>query len=376
MRSRLPSDMRPGTRAGPDDAGPVLVLGFAGLIWVVVHHFRDHLGLALEHSSGLVAKGYIGASLYFIATGYLLARRHAQGRQNLNGRYRTVLWTWLSEVYPLHLAALALMAVLFAIARLVGVPDGRQAFDLADIPANLLLVQAWGVLDADRWNFPSWLVSAEWFGLLAYPLTARLAFRTSPNAAATVILAVLLFGAMFALAARYGVLFTDMSVQIGALETVPAFLLGTGLYRLGSDRDLARPTALALMGASALWIVSAAMLRLSDLVIWPALGLLTYAVSETHKRSTACRACGLLSRLSTLSYPMLLLYLPVDIVYFRLARRLFPHPDGVIAWGIWLGVFPTLLLVAWTAYILWQRPWSRWLRSHSPFRAPETAPQP
>ena len=48
--------------------------------------------------------------------------------------------------------------------------------DLAALPANLLLLQAWGFTDQLTFNYVSWSMSAEWFCYLTLPVVV-LAFR-------------------------------------------------------------------------------------------------------------------------------------------------------------------------------------------------------
>ncbi|HUZ13880.1 MAG TPA: hypothetical protein VMU93_13660 [Caulobacteraceae bacterium] len=149
----------------------MLAVQFLAVAWIVVNQFRDHLGLDAGARSGLVAKGYIGAGLFFVAGGFLLAA--CRGARPLSGRFGGVLWRRLAFLYPLHLIVLGAMAAALLMAPVVGDPLHRASFAPGDLPANLLLVQAWGAVRTDSWNFPSWLISADWFSYVAYPATGR-----------------------------------------------------------------------------------------------------------------------------------------------------------------------------------------------------------
>ncbi|HUZ13881.1 MAG TPA: hypothetical protein VMU93_13665 [Caulobacteraceae bacterium] len=165
---------------------------------------------------------------------------------------------------------------------------------------------------------------------------------------------------MFLLAAGQGVLFTDMTTRIGALQTVPAVLLGTALWRLHGELRLP-PSAGALIGALALaWIVAASAWRLSDLAIWPAFGPLVLGLAAAAASKRLSRAARGFAALGRLAIAMQLVYLPVDIVYFRAAHLLLGEPRGWVAWLALLGVFPVILLAAAAAHRFVQRPLAAW----------------
>jgi peptidoglycan/LPS O-acetylase OafA/YrhL len=218
--------------AYPAEIQPLISLRFIALGWVVLNQFRFHLSLHAGDKSGLVFKGYLGASLFLVLAGFLavhlLVTQTAQGRF----RYGPFLWTRLIRTYPLHLAMIAVMAVLMIGGRLTGAALPAGVFDRRGLLANLALVQAWGTVPTVSWNFPSWLISAEWFAYIALPVTAWIALRRL-NPILVIATALVLFMVLFELAAARHVLFTDMTAQIGALQSVPAFLFGAGLYGLG-----------------------------------------------------------------------------------------------------------------------------------------------
>jgi peptidoglycan/LPS O-acetylase OafA/YrhL len=84
----------------------------------------------------------------------------------------------IARVYPMHLAALTAMIVLFAGATAMGAGVGSpDAFKWSDLPAHLFMVHAWGTTEAVGWNFPSWSISAEWLAYLLFPLVAGVALK-------------------------------------------------------------------------------------------------------------------------------------------------------------------------------------------------------
>jgi len=160
-----------------------------------------------------------------------------------------------------------------------------------------------------------------------------------------------------------------MTAQIGILRTLPAFLLGAGLYRLGCERGLPRGGGAAMALASLAWIVVACQLGWPDLYIGPALGTLVFGLAETSRQGPSIVGAPLLVRLGEMSYAMYLVHLPVDIAYFHAVQKLIGTPTGPMVWIVWLGVFPVIGLVTLAAHYGLERPLARWLDRRDPFRA-------
>jgi peptidoglycan/LPS O-acetylase OafA/YrhL len=352
--------------AYPAEIAPLIPLRFIALAWVVLNQFRFHLDLHAGDRSGLVFKGYLGAALFFVMAGFLAAHAWATETEQGRFRYGPFLWTRLIRVYPLHLAMIALMAVLMLAGRATGAALPAGVFDWRGLVANLALVQAWGTVPTVSWNFPSWLISAEWFAYIALPATTWIGLkRLSPIV--TIVVAIVLFSVAFVAADSKHILFTDMTAQIGALQTVPAFLFGAGLYGLGRRWSLPRNWSGFIAGAAGAWIVAAALMRLSDLFIWPAFGVVVFGLAETAKTPKPALAWAPLPYLGQIAYSIYLVYLPVDIIYFHAVERLIGVPTGALAWAVWAGVFPVILAAGMAAHHLIARPAAAWLAARAPF---------
>ncbi|MGH6993861.1 MAG: hypothetical protein ACREEH_11060, partial [Caulobacteraceae bacterium] len=297
-------------------------LQFAGVAWIVLNQFRERLGLHAGEASGLVAKGYIGAGLFFVALGFFLAEVWPK---DAKARGRALLRATLFA-QPLSLAVLAVMAAVVAGGgALLGGLDHQGSFRWIDLMPSLFLVQGWGTLSTDCWNFPSWLVSAWFFALLAFPVM-RWAAMKAPRMV-SIIAPLALFFALFAFEARAGRLFTDLTAKAGILQALPAGLLGAALWRLNREAPLSRTAGALLAAASLAWILAAASLRLSDLLIWPAFAplVLGAAAARLPGRPWMARAAITLQ----------LVYLPADILWFHAWSRLLPNPSSALAWALW-----------------------------------------
>jgi len=345
----------------PASIAPLIGLQFIALAWVTLNQFRFHLGLRAGDHSGLVFKGYLGAELFLVGAGFATTHLYARATAAKAFHYGGFLRSKLVKIYPLHLATIAVMAALVAVAGAAGASYQHGVASLHGLVSNLLLIQAWGAEPTVSWNFPSWLISAEWFAYIVFPLTAWLALKLWRGPVAAVIAPMALFAILFQLAAARGTLFTDMTAQIGALQTIPAFLFGAGLYRLGREHDLPPGWGRMLAAVASAWIIAAALMRLSDLALVPAFGALVFGLAETAKGGRPALAGPMMAYLGRIARAMYLVYLPVDIVYFHAIERLFGQPTGALAWATWFGVFPVILMAAIVAHHLIQRPAEAWL---------------
>jgi peptidoglycan/LPS O-acetylase OafA/YrhL len=143
--------------------------GFAA--WVFIYHvdlyarFSNYLGPA----AGLVRSGYLGVDGFFMLSGLILARVHPElafapeGAPHFWGRR-------LARIYPVHLVTILVLGVLVLTGLALGfAPREPQRFTFLALLENLVLVHGWGFSDFLSWNYPSWSVSTEWAGYLAFP---------------------------------------------------------------------------------------------------------------------------------------------------------------------------------------------------------------
>lgn len=359
----------------PSDIRSLTSLRIAAALWVLVYHFRDHLGLELSRF-GLIAKGYLGVDLFFILSGFILSHVYAKAWAEGRFNYGSFLWARLARIYPVHLVTLAATVAIWLVARQIGANFDPVAFDLAAIPKQLLLVHAWGVAPTVQWNFPSWSISAEWFAYLLFPAVAILSGVFRRFAGLGVALAAALFVGLYLATEALGVQFTQMTAQIGAVRIIPAFLMGAALHRLGSTVNL--PSKLAFIGAgvAVVWVAVSASLQASDLIIWPALALLIFCLAESAKTAPqSWLAAAPLVYLGEVSYGVYMTHLPVDIAYFKVMERVLPEP-GDLAPLVWAGVFAVCLAASVVCFHLVEQPARTWLRARDPFaRRPVREPR-
>jgi peptidoglycan/LPS O-acetylase OafA/YrhL len=358
--------------AYPQDLKPLTSLRFIAAFWVLLYHFKDHLGLGMGQF-GLVADGYLGVDLFFTLSGFILA--HVYLSQFEGGRfgYGGFLKNRVARVYPMHLAALAAMVGLFVVAGVMGAGVGSpEAFKWSDLPAHLLMVHAWGTTPAVGWNFPSWSISAEWAAYLLFPLVAALVLKAQRwsgfVAAGALALCVLSF---WALSNLHSVLpwvgndFSQMTAQIGALRILPSFLLGVALYAFGRAHAAPKAWAWPIVMTSASWVFAVTTLGLWEGLVWFGLAGLLYGLAETSRHGVDAPMSGrVFVFFGAASYALYMIHLPIDIVWFHALERfgVTETSDLSLRVGAMVGVFAVSIVASVVAYLWIEEPARKFIR--------------
>ncbi|HVE66393.1 MAG TPA: acyltransferase, partial [Thermoanaerobaculia bacterium] len=170
-------DMPALTPATPDSASrPVLPaltgLRFVAAMAVVLYHVPMK-PFASETATRLTAYGYLGVSLFFVLSGFILTYTYIDPHTGaLRGSVRDFWWARVARIYPVYLIALLLSLPIFLIFRvLVAAPAARPPA-LLSAALTPLLLQAWWPTTATQWNTPGWSLSVELFFYALFPFAA------------------------------------------------------------------------------------------------------------------------------------------------------------------------------------------------------------
>lgn len=358
--------------AYPQDLKPLTSLRFIAAFWVLLYHFKDHLGLGMGQF-GLVADGYLGVDLFFTLSGFILAHVYLASLEGGRFGYGGFLKNRIARVYPMHLAALGAMILLFVGATAMGAGVGAaESFQWSDLPAHLFMVHAWGATSAVGWNFPSWSISAEWAAYLLFPLVAALVLKASRWSGALALTALALCVASFwALSNLHQVLpwvgrdFSQMTAQIGALRILPSFLLGVALYAFGRDHASPKRWAWPIVAVSAGWMIAVTSLGWWEGLAWFGLAGLLYGLAETSRHGVDAPMSGrAFVFLGAASYALYMIHLPVDIVWFHALERFGVSETSDLTWriGAMVGVFAVSIAASALAYLWIEEPARKWVR--------------
>lgn len=334
---------------------------FFAAAWVVLFGFW---GLLRPESvfgppPALVAKGYLGVELFFVLSGFILSHVYAEARTAGRFRYGGFIWARVARIYPLHLLTTLAMGALALLAGAIGAAVEHDVANPAALPANLLLVHAWGVLPSGSWNHPSWSVSAEWAAYLAFPLFAAGVARLRGRPAVGLALGLAVVFAAYALFERAaGFPLTRATTGWGWLRIAPPFLYGCLLH--GAWRDGAGPEGRAARLAALLFLAMmgvAAALQAPDSVTVGAAGGLILSLAGMSASGARALASPAWVWLGEVSFALYMVKTPVEVSLGNVLKRLTGTADGA-AWPLWswLVLLAGALAAAAAAHHLVERP--------------------
>ncbi|RST84671.1 acyltransferase [Aquibium carbonis] len=317
------------------------------------------LSIMMWHFLRFAPPGYeeVGAYLYrllammemfFMISGFLIMERYGDDLFRGPGRFRAYLVRRLARFYPLYLATLLFfcgvaLAVEFG---LVHTADpGRYAWSA--LPANLFLLQAWGLTDQLTFNYVAWCLSAEWFCYLLLPVVV-LAYRLAGIAGLAALAGALVLALEVAVA-RGAIPFESwlQADTFGAYRAFADFTIGA-LVSVAVRRSRLRLTAhwpaWALFGLSLLAMATRQHAAL--IVGLLALAMYVAAVAERNDPEGS-RYLAFLHPLGKVSLGIYLLHPVIEAVFFSLVWRMLVEPTGLVGFYVyWLAPGAATLALA------------------------------
>ncbi|MDP1630761.1 MAG: acyltransferase [Caulobacter sp.] len=335
---------------------PLTALRFFAAMWVVLFHYWPKLDTAF--TPALVGKGYLGVELFFVLSGFILCHVYLTAFGEGRFRYGDFLWNRLARVYPLHLATLAGMIALGVGAGLAGIAIDSEILRWDALPANLLLVQAWGFAPAAAFNHPSWSISAEWFAYLSFPAFAVIAWRMRARpwvlAGLTLAAMAVLYPAFEALAGRS---LTQATIAWGALRIVPCFALGCAmhsLWRSGAVRSV-RSAALGALFSGAGVIIAAAA-GAPDVVTVIGFGGLILGLAGLAQHGSSFATQPGFVYLGEISYSTYMICVPWKIIFVNAMAKLLNLADEKLPWPLWIVFLLSVIPLSAASYHLVEKP--------------------
>ncbi len=335
---------------------PLTSLRFFAALWVVLFHYWPKLDVATTPL--LVQKGYLGVELFFVLSGFILCHVYRTSVEDGRFRYGPFLWNRLARVYPLHLATLFGMIALGVVAGAAGFAVDKNILSWESLPANLLLLQAWGLAPAAAFNHPSWSISAEWFAYLTFPVFAwgALALKDRPLVAVGLAVAFIV-GLYTAFQAIAGFSLTQATIQWGALRIVPCFAYGCALHALWRARP-GRNRSMAMAGAvvSTAVVIIAAAMAAPDALIVTGLGGIIFFLARMAQTGSEVLGHSSLVYLGEISYSVYMICVPWKIVFVNAASKLLQLNDEHLPLWLWLVFLGSVVPLAAASYHLIEKP--------------------
>jgi peptidoglycan/LPS O-acetylase OafA/YrhL len=340
----------------PLDLKPLTALRFAAAMWVVCYHYwPDLTGGAVP---AIVGKGYLGVEMFFVLSGFILSHVYLQGFGEGRFHYGTFLWARVARVYPLHLACILGLGGLAAAAAVAGFALSGELVNWSALPANLLMLHAWGLAPAAAWNHPSWSISAEWFAYLCFPAFAWAAWRlrNRPNMAVIGAL-ILLFGLYAQFEARTGFALTQATFQWGALRIVPCFTYGCAIYLLWRSGAIeSRVQAIFWAGVFAALTLALAQIGAPDAALVAVFGGLILTLAGLTGTGSRLLSGPVGVYLGEISYSVYMVCFPWKLVFDQAASKLLKLGDAPLPPALWLLLLAGVVPVAALSHHLVERP--------------------
>lgn len=334
---------------------PLTALRFFAALWVVLYHYWPNL--AVSFTPAAAAKGYLGVEAFFVLSGFILCHVYLAGFGEGRFQYVGFLWNRLARVYPLHLATLAGVGAMALAGSLAGLAVDPNILSWASLPANLLLVHAWGFAPVAGWNHASWSISAEWFAYLTFPAFAFVAWRLRERPLLAVLAALGLIAVIYPLfQALAGFPLTEATIRWGALRIVPCFAYGCALHALW--RSGRYPPRLAGPGAAILGLAILAAIQLGapDLSIVMLLGGLIFMLASLASAGSSFASQKAFVYLGEISYSTYMICIPWKIISINAVTKIMNIDGDKLPLMMWVLIVSALVPLSAISYHLIENP--------------------
>lgn len=321
---------------------PLTALRFFAAFWVVLYHYWPNLDVGF--TPAIASKGYLGVEAFFVLSGFILCHVYLSGFGEGRFRYGDFLWNRLARVYPLHLATLVGVGAMALAATLAGLAVDPNILSWSSLPANLLLVHAWGFAPVAGWNHASWSISAEWFAYLTFPAFAFAAWRLRERPVAAVLGALALIAVIYPLfQALAGFSLTEATIRWGALRIVPCFAYGCALHALWRSGRF--PARLAGPGAAALGLATLLAIHAGapDLGIVMLLGGLIFMLASLASAGSHFASQKIFVYLGEISYSTYMICIPWKILAINAATKILNIDSDKLPLLVWIVIVAALV---------------------------------
>jgi len=351
---------------------------------VVLFHYKyivPGLGQSTTPGARVIQSGFVGVSLFFVLSGFILAYTYIDDDGGLRGSRNEFLFARFARIYPVYLVALLIALPIFidiSLVHPVGVMKLGDTIRTAILTP--LLLQGWTPKRAWMWNGPGWSLSAEAFFYLLFPVlgvwmakqSSRRLTAVGAIACVAIVTPPLLLGASRAggiwsvTPSSYGpwVAFVKFSPLIHLPQFIIGIITGIAFIRRRGGKSSAMPLA-STASIAAIAAVLAVGNRIPYLLLQAGVLAPVFAISIytlAHGRGIVCKALShpVALKLGEASYALYLLHMPLSWYLTRVLRLLgWPRIE---AWTGLSGFVVIALVVSLGVYALIEEPSRRRLK--------------
>lgn len=351
-------------------------LRFIVALLIIIHHYQLAAPIPLQEFHPLFERsGYLLTNFFIIDSGYVLMRVYG-ARVVAGGMSAPAFWRKrFLRVVPAHLVVSLILIGFVLLSALMGfAPRHPEWFAWDQLPAQVFLVQAYGVHGGLGWNAPTWSVSGLLGCYLLFPLLARPMSRHGPRMALGLALGVyamanLLTWAILDLPAY------QMPMKYGIWRVLPLFFLGMALARFSETVFVPARVAAAVGIAAAMALFAVQLFGRFGL---PTLAL-TCVIVLAAGALPVLKKSRAVETLAMMSFSMFITNEVTRIIYFGVVNQMEARLDlpAALHWGLWAGGVAAALAAAAAFHYAIDMPMQRTLNGKrlSP-RATVAAPRP
>ncbi|HEX3936139.1 MAG TPA: acyltransferase [Xanthobacteraceae bacterium] len=326
---------------------------------VVLLHFHGEFGLQLGAATPVVTSLEVMVDFFFVLSGFVIAITYGKTMSNI-ADYGRFLQRRVARLYPLHLAVLSIFVGL-AFANRFGwmAANHVEALDFRALPANILMLHAWGTVNHLSFNAGSWSISAEWLSYLLFPVLLLLSRRCSLAANLAVVVGTIGLLALWRDATGMRAWY-EATYDHGALRALPTFFLGVVLAGLFETcpHALRCPWPVVHLVFLAAVVSLFLPLRIATIGLL-ALVVLLAAIAERNNKPSVVTS-RLFGRLGDASYAIYMTHGVVAIPVVFVLRK-FGALGTPLAAGAAIATYLAVLIAACCIYTYFETPARRWL---------------
>ena len=337
-------------------------------MWVVAYHLLLPGKLIAGWPAAMVGRGYLAVDVFFVLSGFVMALSYgdlfaAGFAWRASARF---LRRRVARLYPLY-GAILVFRLAYTACRYgrFDLPRPWIAVPLphpwTDIPANLLLVQSWGLAPSSIG--PAWSISTEWAAYWLFPLLSMAMLHRGPRVAlagGAAAVALLLATAMLLHAEGQPRLLDAWDGRTAGplMRCLAGFTLGLGVWRLSASPALACLAARPAASWATLSLLACLLAaRMSDLAVFALFPLLVLCLACGTRGPARLFGAPVLVWLGEVSYSLYLLHIfllhPLDLARTAARLALRPAPADALAATL---VLALLLAASDVTYRVIERP--------------------
>jgi len=383
--------------------------GIAALM-VVIYHFQVLVIPVVDpKNSFLINKWYLMVDFFFLLSGFIIT--HVYQKKFETGFqwkvFKKFMIARFARLYPLHLATLIIMILLYSGIQFAGLMNNLPLFmqrtlDINAILPNIFLIQTIGLFPEPTWNTPSWSISVEWWTYILFPIfifmltkQKRLFKYTASLLTLGVYLSIMYYFQPQQFNTRQGYMYlpaellntVDVMVGAGFLRCISGFLMGILVYQL-FEQQWMKPffsRSAPLLALSATLFIGWHFNILPDIISIFLFGLSILFIAHNDGLAKKALSISGFQFLGEISYSIYMIHFPIILTYYLLkgiwkpfAQDLFLQAhasidttihhssQGTFNWmtlgGLIIFIACTLLL-AYVSYIHIERPMRGFLKN-------------